>query len=96
MPLGQRIRRGLLRSVVASGRGGLGGRGVRTLKLTFVEATMTSTMFNLKVDREEPTELHEGETETTPLIAMSVLALGIGVLLAILIALAFLIPRLMS
>ena len=39
-------------------------------------------------------ELREGETETTPLIAMSVLALVIGVLLAILIALAFLIPRL--
>jgi hypothetical protein len=37
-------------------------------------------------------ELREGETETTPLIAMSGLALGIGVLLAILIALAFLIP----
>ena len=41
-------------------------------------------------------ELREGETETTPLIAMSVLALVIGVLLAILIALAFLIPRLVS
>ena len=41
-------------------------------------------------------ELNEGETETTPLIAMSVLALVIGVLLAILIALAFLIPRLVS
>jgi hypothetical protein len=41
-------------------------------------------------------ELREGETETTPLIAMSVLALGLGVLLAILIALAFLIPRLVS
>lgn len=41
-------------------------------------------------------ELREGETETTPLIAMSGLALGIGVLLAILIALAFLIPRLLS
>jgi hypothetical protein len=41
-------------------------------------------------------ELREGETETTPLIAMSVLALVIGVLLAMLIALAFLIPRLVS
>jgi len=41
-------------------------------------------------------ELREGETETTPLIAMSGLALVIGVLLAILIALAFLIPRLVS
>jgi hypothetical protein len=41
-------------------------------------------------------ELREGETETTPLIAVSGLALGIGVLLAILIALAFLIPRLVS
>jgi hypothetical protein len=41
-------------------------------------------------------ELREGETETTPLIAVSGLALVIGVLLAILIALAFLIPRLVS
>ena len=41
-------------------------------------------------------KLREGETDTTPLIAMSVLALVIGVLLAILIALAFLIPRLVS
>ena len=41
-------------------------------------------------------ELREGETETTPLIAMSGLALGIGVLLVILIALAFLIARLVS
>ena len=32
---------------------------MRTLKLTFVEATMTSTMFRVKVDREEPTDLHE-------------------------------------
>ena len=41
-------------------------------------------------------ELREGETETTPLIALSGLALGIGVLLAILLALAFLIARFMS
>ena len=41
-------------------------------------------------------ELREGETETTPLIAMSGLALGLGVALAILIALAFLVPRLVS
>lgn len=41
-------------------------------------------------------ELREGETETTPLIAMSGLALGLGVLLAILIALTFLIARLVS
>jgi hypothetical protein len=41
-------------------------------------------------------ELREGETETTPLIAVSGLALVIGVLLAILIALAFLIARLVS
>ena len=41
-------------------------------------------------------ELREGETETTPLIAMSGLALVMGVLLAILIALAFLIPHLVS
>jgi hypothetical protein len=41
-------------------------------------------------------ELREGETETTPLIAVSGLALAIGVLLAILIALAFLIARLVS
>ena len=41
-------------------------------------------------------ELREGETDTTPLIAMSVLVPVIGVLLAILIALAFLIPRLVS
>ena len=39
-------------------------------------------------------ELREGETDTTPLIAVSGLALGIGVLLAILIALTFLIARL--
>ena len=39
-------------------------------------------------------ELREGETETTPLIALSGLALGIGVLLAILIAATFLIARL--
>jgi len=36
-------------------------------------------------------ELREGETETTPLIAMSGLALGLGVALVILIALVFLI-----
>ena len=41
-------------------------------------------------------ELNEGETETTPLIAMSVLVPVIGVLLAILIALAFLLPHLVS
>ena len=39
-------------------------------------------------------ELREGETETTPLIAVSGLALVLGVLLAILIALTFLIARL--
>jgi hypothetical protein len=39
-------------------------------------------------------ELREGETETTPLIALSGLALGLGVVLAILIALALLIARL--
>jgi hypothetical protein len=39
-------------------------------------------------------ELREGETETTPLIALSGLVLGIGVLLAIVIALVFLIARL--
>jgi hypothetical protein len=41
-------------------------------------------------------ELREGETETTPLIALSGLVLGLGVLLAIVIALAFLIARLAS
>ncbi len=41
-------------------------------------------------------ELREGETETTPLIAISGLTLGIGALLAVLIALAILIPRLVS
>jgi hypothetical protein len=41
-------------------------------------------------------ELREGETETTPLIALSGLVLGIGVLLAIVIALVFLIARLVS
>jgi hypothetical protein len=41
-------------------------------------------------------ELREGETETTPLIALSGLALGLGVVLAILIALVFLIARLAS
>jgi hypothetical protein len=39
-------------------------------------------------------ELREGETETTPLIAVSGLALALAVLLAILIALAVLIARL--
>jgi hypothetical protein len=39
-------------------------------------------------------ELREGETETTPLIAVSGLALGLGVVLAILIALAVFIARL--
>jgi len=41
-------------------------------------------------------ELREGETETTPLIAMSGLALGLGVALVILIALVFLIDRLVQ
>ena len=41
-------------------------------------------------------ELREGETETTPLIALSGLVLGLGVRLAILIALVFLIARLAS
>jgi hypothetical protein len=41
-------------------------------------------------------ELREGETETTPLIALSGLALWIGVLVAIVIALVFLIARLAS
>jgi hypothetical protein len=41
-------------------------------------------------------ELREGETDTTPLIALSGLALGLGVVLAILIALTFLIARLAS
>ena len=41
-------------------------------------------------------ELREGETETTPLIALSGMALWIGVLVAIVIALVFLIARLAS
>jgi hypothetical protein len=41
-------------------------------------------------------ELREGETETTPLIAVSGLALVLGVLLVILIALTLLIARLVS
>jgi hypothetical protein len=41
-------------------------------------------------------ELREGETETTPLIAVSGLALWIAVLVAIVIALVFLIARLAS
>jgi hypothetical protein len=41
-------------------------------------------------------ELREGETETTPLIALSGLVLGLGVLLAIVIALVFIIARLAS
>jgi hypothetical protein len=41
-------------------------------------------------------ELREGETETTPLIAISGLALWLGVLVAIVIALVFLIARLAS
>ena len=41
-------------------------------------------------------ELREGETDTTPLIALGGLVLGLGVFLAILIALAFLIARLVS
>ena len=41
-------------------------------------------------------ELREGATETTPLIALSGLALGLGVVVAILIALVFLIARLAS
>lgn len=39
-------------------------------------------------------ELREGETETTPLIAISGLALWLGVLVAVVIALVFLIARL--
>jgi hypothetical protein len=41
-------------------------------------------------------ELSEGETENTPLIALSGLVLGLGVLLAIVIALVFLIARFAS
>jgi hypothetical protein len=41
-------------------------------------------------------ELREGETETTPLIALSGLALWLGVVVAIVIALVFLIARLAS
>jgi hypothetical protein len=41
-------------------------------------------------------ELREGETETTPLIALSGLVLGLGLVLAIVIALVFLIARLAS
>ena len=41
-------------------------------------------------------ELREGETETTPLIALSGLALGSAVLLAIVITLVFLAVRLAS
>lgn len=41
-------------------------------------------------------ELREGETETTPLIALSGMALWIAVLVAIVIALVFLIARLAS
>lgn len=41
-------------------------------------------------------ELREGETETTPLIALSGLGLGLGVVVAILIALVVLIARLAS
>ena len=41
-------------------------------------------------------ELREGETETTPLIALSGLALGSAVLLAIVIALVFLAVRIAS
>jgi hypothetical protein len=41
-------------------------------------------------------ELREGETETTPLIALSGLVLLLGVVVAIVIALVFLIARLAS
>jgi hypothetical protein len=41
-------------------------------------------------------ELREGETETTPLIAISGLALWLGVLVAIVIAIVFLIARIAS
>ena len=41
-------------------------------------------------------ELREGETETTPLIAMGGMALGLGVALVILLALVFLSVRLAS
>jgi hypothetical protein len=41
-------------------------------------------------------ELREGETENTPLIALSGLVLGLGALLAIVIALTFLIARFAS
>jgi hypothetical protein len=41
-------------------------------------------------------ELREGETETTPLIALSGLALLLGVVAAIVIALVFFIARLAS
>ena len=41
-------------------------------------------------------ELREGETETTPLIAMGGMALGLGVALVILLVLVFLIVRLVS
>jgi hypothetical protein len=41
-------------------------------------------------------ELREGETETTPLIALSGLVLWLGVLVAIVIALVFVIARLAS
>ena len=41
-------------------------------------------------------ELREGETETTPLIAIGGLALWLGVLVAIVIVLVFLIARLAS
>lgn len=41
-------------------------------------------------------ELREGETETTPLIALSGLMLWLGLLVAVVIALVFLIARLAS
>jgi hypothetical protein len=41
-------------------------------------------------------ELREGETETTPLIAISGMVLWIGVLVAVVIALVFVIARLAS
>jgi GntR family transcriptional regulator len=42
---------------VARRAGGAGGLDAQTL--TFSEASITSTMFRVKVDREEPTDLHE-------------------------------------
>ena len=79
-----------------SGEGAAPGEPDYHLHTELAEETKRLATHPREEARRLADELREGETETTPLIALSGLVLGIGALLAIVVVLVFLIARLVS